>query len=130
VPAEYQRLVIDVAERHGLDPRLLAALVHVESGWDPQARGSAGEIGLTQILPETARWIAEARGRPIPDLADPLESLDAGAWYLTALLRETGGNAVEALARYNGGPRWRDRAPVAARIYSERVVRLAAGRGN
>ncbi|MDP2659333.1 MAG: transglycosylase SLT domain-containing protein [Dehalococcoidia bacterium] len=129
-PPEYRQLVVEVAERHGLSPRLLAALVVVESAWNPNVVGTAGEIGLTQVMPATATWIAGMRGREPPNLRDPLMALDTGAWYLAALIRETGDEA-EALARYNGGPRWRERAPITARGYSQRVLaRVASGRGS
>jgi soluble lytic murein transglycosylase-like protein len=122
-PPEYRSLVIQIAQRHGLDPRLLASVAWVETGgtWDPTLRGAAGEIGLMQVMPETAAWIAQVRGEQIPDLTDPAHALDYGAWYLARLLE---GATADALAQYNAGPAWRERAPSVARQYSGRVLDL------
>ena len=128
VPVDLRTAVVHAAVYNGLDPRLLAAVGWVETGgtWDPRLRGLAGETGLMQIMPATATWIAQQRKLPVPDLTDPAVNLDWGAWYLAHLLEQTGGDQVEALRRYNAGPRWRDRAPTAARGYSDRVQRVAA----
>jgi soluble lytic murein transglycosylase-like protein len=122
-PPQYRSLVITTAKRHSLDPRLLASVAWVETGgtWDPTMRGTAGEIGLMQVLPSTAAWIAQQRGEQLPDLADPAVNLDYGAWYLRRLLD---GATASALAEYNAGPAWRDRAPTVARAYSSRVMNV------
>lgn len=92
--------------RRGVNPALLAALVAVESGFDPAARSPRGALGLTQVLPET--W-SELRGRlacPRPVdrcLLDAATNLEAGALYLRDLLDRYGGNARLALAAYNAG---------------------------
>lgn len=125
-PAEYRPLLVAAAERYAIEPRLLAALVWVETGgsWNPRLKGGAGEIGLTQILPSTAKWIARKRGLPLPDLTDPATNLDWGAWYLAGEIRAAKGDVAEALRRYNGGVRW----PEASRGYSRRVRELHAAR--
>lgn len=45
-------LVTSLSREHGLDPREVSAIIHVESSWNPAARGSLGEIGLLQLRPE------------------------------------------------------------------------------
>lgn len=84
------------AGRHGVDPRLLAALVRAESGFRPQARSSAGAIGLAQLMPATARGLGV-------DPYDPAANLDGGARYLRDMQRRFGSDAL-ALAAYNAGP--------------------------
>lgn len=120
VPADYRQLVVDTAWAHDLDPRALAALGWVESRWNPAAVGAHGEIGIMQILPETGAWIAERLGVEEYDLRDPRTNVKFGAVYLKWLVQETG-SLEEALARYNAGPAWETRAPLAARAYVDRV---------
>ena len=84
------------AARHGLDPRLLAALVRAESGFRPEARSHAGAVGLTQLMPATARGLGV-------DPYDPIENLDGGARYLKSML-DRFGSTSSALAAYNAGP--------------------------
>lgn len=133
VPAEYRNLVVDAAVRHGLPPRLLAALVELETGgtWDPHVRGSSGEVGLGQILPATAIWISRTRERPVPNLFSAEQNLDTAAWYLARIWRHTRSEEPDeeaallaALAEYNAGPRWRDRAPEDAMRYAHTVMEL------
>jgi soluble lytic murein transglycosylase-like protein len=86
-----------VAERHGVDPLLVHAVVRVESDYDPNAVSSKGAAGLMQLMPETARRYGVA------DRFDPASNLDAGVRYLRDLLRAFGGNVALALAAYNAG---------------------------
>ncbi len=99
LPAQARRWVPHIeraARRHNLDPRLLAALVKHESGFDPDARSHAGARGLTQLMPATARGLGV-------DADDPLENLDGGARYLREQL-DRFGTVRLALAAYNAGP--------------------------
>jgi hypothetical protein len=84
------------ATRHGLDPRLLAALVRAESGFRQDARSHAGAIGLAQLMPGTARGLGV-------DPHDPLQNLEGGARFLKAMRDKFGSNEL-ALAAYNAGP--------------------------
>jgi cell wall-associated NlpC family hydrolase len=84
------------AERHGLDPVLLAAVARAESGFDPAAVSPAGARGLMQIMPATARGLGV-------DPMDPVQAIDGAARYLSEQLTRFG--SVElALAAYNAGP--------------------------
>ena len=49
----YRRIATQMAERYGVDPEVYNRLIAKESGWDPSAKGAAGEIGLVQIMKET-----------------------------------------------------------------------------
>ncbi len=84
------------AARHGLDGRLLAALVWTESNFRPDAVSHAGALGLAQLMPGTARGLGV-------DPHDPLANLDGGARYLRSQL-EAFGRVDLALAAYNAGP--------------------------
>jgi hypothetical protein len=80
----------------GIDPRLLAAMVWQESGFQPNAVSSSGAIGLTQLMPATA-------GELGVDPHDPIENLNGGARYLAWTIREFGSIEL-GLAAYNAGP--------------------------
>jgi soluble lytic murein transglycosylase-like protein len=80
----------------GVDPRLLAALTWAESGFRAEARSHAGALGLTQLMPGTARGLGV-------DPTDPAQNLRGGARYLAEQL-ERFGSAELALAAYNAGP--------------------------
>ncbi len=84
------------ARKAGLDPRLLAAVVWTESGFDPDAVSHVGAIGLAQLMPGTA----EALG---VDPTDPVENLEGGARFLASMIRRFG-SAELGLAAYNAGP--------------------------
>ena len=85
------------ADRHGLDRALLAAMVEVESGFQPKAVSPKGARGLMQLMPATAKRFG------VKDPFDPLQSLDGGAQYLHWLLRRFEGRTDLALAAYNAG---------------------------
>ena len=103
-PEKYRTLVVEVADRYGVDPRLIAAVITVETRWDPDAVGAHGELGLMQILPSTGEWLADVMGLESFDLRDPATSVEMGTFYLAALIREYGSVDI-ALSVYNGGPR-------------------------
>ncbi|HJX26985.1 MAG TPA: lytic transglycosylase domain-containing protein [Thermoanaerobaculia bacterium] len=86
------------AERHEVDPLLVAAVVEAESGFRPRAVSPRGAVGLMQVLPSTGASLG-AR-----NLTDPHINLDAGSRYLRRLLREHKGDLELALAAYNAGP--------------------------
>lgn len=80
----------------GIEPLLLAALVRAESNFRPDAVSSAGAMGLTQLMPATARAL------DVADPFDPAQNLGAGAKYLADNLRLYG-RVDLALAAYQAG---------------------------
>lgn len=97
------------AARHGLDPALVKAVVWRESGFEPSARGGAGELGLMQVGELAGQEWADAEGGPgyrHEHLLHPATNTLAGAWYLRkATRRYTGTDDPLAfgLADYNAG---------------------------
>ena len=91
-------LIEPVAARHGLDARLVAAVIWVESSGDPKAVSRKGAQGLMQLMPETARRLG------VSNAMDPNENVDGGTQYLKQQLEEHHGDLSLALAAYNAGP--------------------------
>jgi soluble lytic murein transglycosylase-like protein len=94
----YRDEITAAAQRHGIDPALLAGLIQQESGFDPAARSAAGAQGLTQLMPGTAA------GLGVTDPLDPAQAIEGGAEYLADQLKAFGGDTARALAAYNAGP--------------------------
>lgn len=105
-PIAYVTLMGDMSRQYGIDPLFLAALIRVESFWDPGAVSPADAMGLTQVIPATGAGIADALGvagwEPA-QLFRPVVSLEFGAYYLAEQLAAFDDPYV-ALAAYNGGP--------------------------
>ena len=89
--------IAEAADRHGLDRKLLHALVVVESAYRAQACSHAGACGLTQLMPGTAADLG------VRDRFDPYENLRGGADYLARQILRFGDLRL-ALAAYNSGP--------------------------
>ncbi|RMG94453.1 MAG: lytic transglycosylase domain-containing protein [Deltaproteobacteria bacterium] len=127
--AQYGPLVERAAEAHGLDPALVAAVVWVESRFDPSARSPAGAVGLMQLMPRTAREIGRRMGKRIRR-RNPASNLDAGCFYLRRMLDGQRGNVRWALAAYHAGPgnaaryRRRGRMSEATARYVARVLEV------
>lgn len=127
----FEQAVADAADRYGLDPKLLHALVAVESAYRARACSPAGACGLTQLMPGTAAELG------VKDRFDPVQNLNGGADYLARQIIRFGDLRL-ALAAYNAGP---DRVARLGRIpnfvetrqYVSAVIdcylALAAGRG-
>ncbi|MGC8916343.1 MAG: lytic transglycosylase domain-containing protein [Thermoanaerobaculum sp.] len=92
----YAREIVAVARRHNLDPRLVAAVVEVESGFNPFAVSRVGARGLMQLMPGV--WLAYG----LLDPHQPAANLNAGTSHLRRLL-DRFGRVDWALAAYNAG---------------------------
>jgi soluble lytic murein transglycosylase-like protein len=118
---QLDRTIINVARQQGVSPFLLHSVAVQESNLNPVAEGAAGEIGMFQIMPNTAKHWAERTGKPIPTEEELFRvSLNAeiSAWYLRQGLDEfadTEDPLAAALAYYNAGPsrarRWLEDLP-------------------
>jgi len=96
-----QPAVVDAARTYGVDPLLLHAIAYVESRHRAGAVSSAGALGLTQVMPATARRFGVAD--PEHSLFDPDTNLRACAAYLQALRSRYGDDLARVLAAYNAG---------------------------
>ncbi len=90
-------LVNSVGRCYGIDPKLLLAVIEVESGFNPNAVSTVGAMGLMQLMPYTGSAMGAT------NLFDPEENVIAGAKYLAIQLNRFGSLEL-ALAAYNAGP--------------------------
>lgn len=95
-PGSFKALFQAAADREGLDENLVQAVAQAESGFRPDARSSAGAIGVMQLMPTTAKALGV-------DPYDPAANIAGGAKYLKAMLDRFGSIPL-ALAAYNAGP--------------------------
>jgi soluble lytic murein transglycosylase-like protein len=100
-PAFYRMLVEAEAKRAGLPGAIGEAVMAVESGFDPHALGSAGEIGLMQILPSTAHMLGFAGTNA--DLAEPEANIHYGVTYLAQAWQLAGHDICTAVMKYRAG---------------------------
>ena len=93
------RCVQHYATRYRVSPDFIAALIDVESGWNPRAVSNKGAMGLMQLMPATARRF----GAPDPFNAE--QNIAAGTRYVTALMWEFHGDLRLVSAAYYAGDR-------------------------
>jgi soluble lytic murein transglycosylase len=112
----------------GLPQDLIYAIIRQESLYQPDARSSAGALGLMQLLPETARRTAKAWDLPMPStssLLQPSINVPLGSAYLRGLYDRNAGQASLAIGSYNAGPgavrRWLPESPMAMDVWVENI---------
>lgn len=97
-PERWSSLVESAAAAHRLDPALVAAVIRVESNWQPRAVSPKGARGLMQLMPATARRLGVTKA------FDPAQNVGGGVRYLSLLADRFGEHEVEkVLAAYNAG---------------------------
>jgi hypothetical protein len=94
--------IVDVARAEGIDPELAFRLVKLESDFNVHATSPMGAVGLTQVMPSTARFYH--KGITAQRLYDPNVNLRVGFRYLRGLVTEYNGDMKTALLVYNRGP--------------------------
>jgi len=107
-PIPFTDLVLQEAKTYNVDPLFYAALIRLESAWEPNAQSGSDARGLTQVIPLTAGDIYGRLKWPTDftadDLYKPYVSLRYGAYYIDFTRRYLGGNLAATLAGYNAGP--------------------------
>ncbi len=103
-PIKYKNTVTDVCSKFDIPKSLFYALIKTESNFNPNAKSSAGAIGLTQVLPTTAQYICVKNNLNYSsfDLYNPEDNLYIGAMYLDYLFNRFE-NKYTAICAYNAG---------------------------
>lgn len=96
--ADLEPLIQRQSDNQNLDPKLVKAVIQVESGYNHKALSNKGAMGLMQLMPDTASLFN------VRNAFDPEENLRAGTRYLRQLLDRFAGRVELALAGYNAGP--------------------------
>jgi soluble lytic murein transglycosylase len=105
LPLRHEDIIRQQAREKGLDPALIAAVIYQESKFEDRT-SSAGALGMMQLLPDTAHFIASRTGGTrftTQDLSTPQVNIAYGSWYLRYLIDRYRGNETLAVAAYNAG---------------------------
>ncbi|WP_309085275.1 transglycosylase SLT domain-containing protein [Chelativorans sp.] len=121
----FHAIISQCAEHYGVPVSLAHAVVTLESNYRPKARGKAGEIGLMQIKPSTARMMGysgSAQG-----LYEPETNIKYGMRYLGQAFKLGGGDTCSAILKYNAGHGAKRMNPISS-AYCQKVKRLIGGK--
>ena len=134
VPATpYGELIFAASRRHAINPQLIAAMVRMESAFDPMAVSLKGASGLLQLMPSTAHRFGVSQN----EIFDPERNLDAGVRYVSWLSERFDGDLSLVLAGYNAGeaavdryqgvPPYKETRDYIRRVYSAAVSAPSPG---
>ncbi|MDF2722332.1 MAG: lytic transglycosylase [Paenibacillus sp.] len=106
-PIRYVDDIAISAKNYDVDPFIIAAIIRVETNFNPSKVSSKGAIGIMQLMPGTAEWIVERAGYA-DETSQSLHRVDVnievGAWYIKSLYNQFDSNRAAVLASYNAGP--------------------------
>ncbi len=123
------KAIIKESKQYGIDPVFIASIIQTESSFNPEARGLAGEVGLMQLMPSTAKEVAERlkiKWRGPKTLLDPVNNIRIGAAYISHLRGHFENKPYRYMAAYNVGPGKIGRienSKDVPRFYSDKVMK-------
>ena len=126
-PVLYEEQVLKAAQVNRIEPALIYGVMRRESGFVPDIRSGAGAVGLMQLMPRTARYVADLKGEKNwqGDLTDEDTNIDFGAFYMRHVLDRFDDHLVLALASYNAGPhrvkQWLPEANMPADVWVDTI---------
>jgi soluble lytic murein transglycosylase-like protein len=133
IPADMAERIVDIARSEGIEPDLAFGLVRAESEFNHRAVSRVGAVGLTQLMPSTAKYF-RVNGTNRHNLYDRDTNLRIGFRYLKTLIDKYNGNVRLALLAYNRGPERVDQLLRAGQNpnngYVEMVMKKRPGKHN
>lgn len=104
-PTPFYDEIVAEAKESDIDPKLVLAVARVESGFNPSAVSPVGAVGIMQLMPNTAEWLAGKLGEDYDGdmLTDPDYNIHIGTEYLRFLMDYWNWDVVKAVASYNAG---------------------------
>lgn len=103
---KFTQALLNLSQSHAYDPIFLLAVIKTESSFNFNAVGSAGEIGLMQIKPDTAKWICDMKNikwKGAQALKDPEYNIMVGAYYFKYLKKTLKSQSLKYINAYNMG---------------------------
>ncbi|PID63529.1 MAG: hypothetical protein CSB44_01525 [Gammaproteobacteria bacterium] len=126
-PLLHRSEVANAAFEAGIDPAWVFAVMRRESAFTPDVHSHAGAVGLMQLMPRTAHYVAELHGDDNwqGDLTDPATNIGLGSGYLRHVMDRFDNHQVLATASYNAGPHradaWLQPEPVEADVWIDTI---------
>ncbi|GAA5094740.1 lytic transglycosylase domain-containing protein [Bartonella acomydis] len=120
----YEILIEKFANKYNVPVNLAHAVVKIESNYKAHIKGAAGEIGLMQIKPSTARGLGF--NGSVQDLYDPATNLEYGMRYLARAYKLSGGNTCGTVLKYNAGHAAKKMNSISAKYCSKVKTYLAS----
>ena len=102
-PFPYEQSLISNAKQEKINSLLPISVMRKESTFDPDIDSHVGAVGLMQIIPRTANWIAKQNNITAYDLTKPEDNIRMGTWYLAHNHQRYNNNSLYAIASYNAG---------------------------
>ena len=102
-PFPYQTQIMNQGKQQELNPLLSISVMRKESTFDPKIDSRVGALGLMQVLPSTAKWVAQNMKLTEYDLLQPEDNIKIGTWYLAHNHQRYDNNSLLAIASYNAG---------------------------
>lgn len=106
-PVKERKFLEEICNKYNLELSLVLSVINIESGWDEKAVSHSGAMGLMQVMPTTAKEVAEKLSLSDfteEDLYDANTNIEIGCFYLRYLLDTFGDDEKLALCAYNAGP--------------------------
>ncbi len=94
----YDQIILKIAQKYDVDPKLIHSIIKAESNYDSQAVSPKGAVGLMQLMPDTAKEYG------VRDRYDPFENIEGGVKFLKDLFQNYDQKDELVLAAYNAGP--------------------------
>jgi soluble lytic murein transglycosylase len=102
-PFPYQDKILKYARQDQINPLLVLSVMRKESTFNPKVDSAVGAVGLMQIVPPTAQWVAQQTQLSDYSLSNPEDNIKIGTWYLRHNHQRYDDNSLLAVASYNAG---------------------------